>query len=184
MCSSTTGRIGSTGGTDVVRLSSLFTLIIPHIQSIYPDCLSNDVTKGILRLEVPVEFDQPRNVTIHDGMLSDESVPASSSDVITLASLSALPPLLIDLILPPTYPLHDPPQIISLHATHSWLPSELNLQIIFQEKWQEGQGVLYSIVESIRSGDFLNALNLSMGTNNIRCVPIYSITSALLTVLV
>lgn len=77
-------------------------------------------------------------------------------------SLSSLPPLLLEIILPPLYPLHQAPAIVSVHATHAWLPVKaLFLQNRMMELWQEGEGVLYTWIEWIRSGEFLKTLKLT-----------------------
>ena len=73
--------------------------------------------------------------------------------------LSLLPPLLLEIILPPAYPTYVPPQIVALHATHGWLGRRVApLRQLLLEMWQAGEGVLYTWIEWIRSGDFLEAL--------------------------
>ncbi|CAL1696503.1 unnamed protein product [Somion occarium] len=114
------------------------------LESIYPDCLSGDYSKGSLRLEIPVELSEPHSLV--------------SAEDQNLASLSMLPPLLLDILLPPNYPLHDPPQILSLYATYSWLPPSVNLMQRLLDMWQAGEGVLYSWIEWIRGGIFLEEL--------------------------
>jgi E3 ubiquitin-protein ligase RNF14 len=85
-------------------------------------------------------------------------------------SISSLPPLLLHLTLPPTYPLHLPPDIVSLRATHSWLSRLPELQAMLLRMWEAGEGVLYNWVELIRTAEFLNSLDLDLD-NIIRCVP-------------
>ncbi|KAK7694417.1 hypothetical protein QCA50_001603 [Cerrena zonata] len=114
------------------------------LESIYPDYISGDPSNGILRLEVPVELSE------HHSLISVEDK--------ILASLSTLPPLLLEIILPPNYPLYAPPQILSLHATHAWLPPSVSLQKLLLDMWQTGEGVIYSWIEWIRSGTFLEVL--------------------------
>ncbi|KAI0961290.1 hypothetical protein AcV7_000428 [Taiwanofungus camphoratus] len=92
--------------------------------------------------------------------LKDNSPASSATPVLNQLSLSVLPALLLDILLPPAYP-YSPPVILSLHATHSWLPLGLILQRRLLEMWQEGEGVLYIWIEWLRNGDFLEALNLT-----------------------
>jgi E3 ubiquitin-protein ligase RNF14 len=71
-----------------------------------------------------------------------------------------LPPILLQVLLPDGYPLHSPPQIVSLHATHSWAP---RLRVIIDQllaSWQAGEGVLYNWIEHIESGRFMHSLEL------------------------
>lgn len=81
-------------------------------------------------------------------------------------SLSALPPLLLYIILPPSYPIHSPPEISSFRASHLWLPDIERLQAALLEMWQAGEPLLYNWVEYIRTGDFLEKMDLLSSTNN------------------
>lgn len=121
-----------------------------------------------MKLEVPIEFPEPKAIYVVSdrkeapsaGFSSEpagagpSSVPASP-----LLSLATLPPILLDVLLPATYP-YSPPIIQSLHATHSWLPLDRKLQRMLLETWQDGEGVLYSWIETIRSGEFLDSLDM------------------------
>ena len=85
--------------------------------------------------------------------------------------LSILPPLLLHIMLPPSYPLHSPPEIVSLRATHIWVPTP-NTQVLestLTKIWQTGEQVLYNWVEYIRTGEFLQGVKLSEDSN-IMCV--------------
>lgn len=85
--------------------------------------------------------------------------------------MSTLPPLLVHLTLPPAYPLQQGPQISSIRATHLWLPRIGALAKHLTEMWQPGEGVLYSWVEHVRTGDFLAALEVRKEVNlSIGCV--------------
>lgn len=76
-------------------------------------------------------------------------------------SLSTLPPLLLEILLPPAYPSFIPPEIIALHATHGWLSRKIiPLRKHFVDMWKAGDGVLYSWIECIRSGEFMDSLQL------------------------
>jgi len=75
--------------------------------------------------------------------------------------LSTLPPLLLEILLPPAYPSYTPPEIISIHATHGWLSRKvIPLRKHLMSMWQTGDGVLYSWIEYIRSGEFMDSLHL------------------------
>ncbi|TFK41398.1 hypothetical protein BDQ12DRAFT_647377 [Crucibulum laeve] len=125
------------------------------LESIYPECVSSQIIDGSLKLEIPIEFGEPRVVKI----LQDNAVASSSADTKPeTISLSTLPPLLLQLILPPTYPLQSPPQILSIRATHMWLPKIAMVQSALLDQWQ-GEGVLYNWVEYIRTGEFLEPLS-------------------------
>lgn len=71
-----------------------------------------------------------------------------------------LPPLLLNIVLAPMYPLERPPRITGLRATNLWMPHVSSLEQILLEMYQPGQGVLYDWVECIRSGDFLRRVGL------------------------
>lgn len=111
----------------------------------------------------------------HDGT-NVRSTGSSESESTRALSLLSLPPILLQFILPETYPSTAPPSIVSLHATNSWLtPRRINqLKEMLVEMWQPGEGVLYTWVEWIRSAEFLGALDLlsvgPVGRNVIRCV--------------
>lgn len=148
-------------------------------QSIYPDCVSSDPSKGIKSLEIPIELADERTVEIVDdgttasAFLPEQQSQASHSEPHTL-SVSSLPPILLKFTLPTTYPVSAPPIITSLHVTNSWFTNISLFQALLLEKWLPGEGVLYNWVEWIRSGDFLRELGLlstdDTGDGHIRCV--------------
>ncbi|KAF9036464.1 hypothetical protein BDZ89DRAFT_1100630 [Hymenopellis radicata] len=124
------------------------------LESIYPDCVSSQICNGSLKLEIPVEFGEPRNVAIsHNG----------STELLTLAML---PPLLLDIVLPDSYP-RDPPRIASLRATHFWLPYTIKLEEELLNMFQAGEGVLYTWVDFIRTGQFLESLGMIIDSTTI-----------------
>jgi len=136
------------------------------IKSIYPDCVSNDPSNGVIKIEVPVQLPQPwvvtslpQNNTSPDN-IDDSNANEASGSAPNAVSISALPPLLLDLLLPPSYPLYSPPQIISLYATHAWLPLTASLQSKLLDMWQAGEGVLFDWIDWLHGGDFLQALSL------------------------
>lgn len=120
-----------------------------------------------MKLEIPIEFPEPKAFWVLDDqtrtLTEPALVPAGTGPLFAPASslpaLATLPPLLLDVLLPATYP-YSPPVLQSLHATHSWLPLCVKLQRMLLEMWQDGQGVLYNWIETIRSGEFLDSLGL------------------------
>ncbi|KAL1952187.1 hypothetical protein VTO73DRAFT_1336 [Trametes versicolor] len=157
------------------------------LESIYPECLSVDTSRGLIRLEVPVELPDATVVSIHADLLtsngSSSSAPAGRSQSPAHAStltLSTLPPILLDVCIPASYPFV-PPIIRSVHATHSWLPpARFDLHDRLAGMWEAGEGVLYSWVEWIRSGEFLDALELTSTVDGKRTIRIPHPTPQLL----
>ncbi|ETW87498.1 hypothetical protein HETIRDRAFT_378542 [Heterobasidion irregulare TC 32-1] len=128
------------------------------LESIYPDCLSSNLPDRVKKLEIPVEFGDARTVSVvGDGSLVSaellQDTPIHRLDPISI-SIASLPPVLLYLVLPPTYPLLDPPQIVSLHVT--WLPHTAHFQDKLLEMWEPGDGTLYNWIEWIRTAEFLN----------------------------
>ncbi|KAG6911774.1 hypothetical protein DXG01_000020 [Tephrocybe rancida] len=136
------------------------------LKAIYPECVSSEITNNSLRLEIPVEFREPRTVYVQD----EASAAQSSSQVISsmMLSLSSLPPITLTVILPTLYPMENPPTITSIRASHFWLPHITQLQKVLTDIWQPGEGVLYNWIEFVRSGEFLKALSLSDDNNVLR----------------
>ncbi|RPD63166.1 RWD-domain-containing protein [Lentinus tigrinus ALCF2SS1-6] len=152
------------------------------LESIHPDCLSGDPLKGLIRLEVPVDLPDSTEVLV----TNDRSIETGSSSTSQspcpprTLSLTTLPPILLDVCLPSTYP-YTPPQIRAVHATYSWLSlNGPDLRELLAGKWEEGQGVLYIWVESIRSGEFLDDLGMRTTTKGRPIVRISHPTPALL----
>jgi len=130
------------------------------------------ISKGSIKLEIPIELGGTHEVEIvDDGTLSSSAElledAGPSPKIVSQGlrpisvSLSTLPPLLLDIVLPSSYPLHSAPILLHLHATHSWL-SRAALLLLKQKliaMWAEGEGILYGWVEWFKSGDFLEAVN-------------------------
>ena len=112
-------------------------------------------SEGHIKLEIPVEFGMPRSVIIEEITLMEKASPRET------LNLSVLPPLLLHVVLPPSYPLHSPPEIVSLRAMHMWIPNIEVLQTALIEMWRIGDQVLYNWVEYIRSGEFLQTIKLT-----------------------
>jgi E3 ubiquitin-protein ligase RNF14 len=122
------------------------------LQSIYPDCVSRDASNGSLKFEVPVELGPPMDVFVRGSgntELQEHHL-----------SLSSLPPILLEIVLPPAYPLRAAPEIVSFHVSGSWIPHSGPLLSKLRGMWQPGEVVLYTWVEWIRSADFLNSVNI------------------------
>jgi hypothetical protein len=144
-----------------------------HLQSIYPDYISRGTAKGldVIFLEIPVHIPGVyRNVVVTAEETSTYTAAASAPASTVTYNLSDLPPILLHVILPHDYPLHAAPQILSLHATHSWLPRERILVDALLDMWQAGDGVLYSWIDHIESGSFMDTLGLSVNGSSIRYV--------------
>jgi E3 ubiquitin-protein ligase RNF14 len=129
------------------------------LQSIHPDCVSSALSNGSLALEISIELGESITVTVVDEATQAGSAPEARTDINEdlRLSLSTLPPLLLHVILPPTYPLHNPPEISSLSATHSWLPQSCihALQRDLLDMWRHEEVVLYDWVEYLRNAEFL-----------------------------
>jgi E3 ubiquitin-protein ligase RNF14 len=75
-------------------------------------------------------------------------------------SLSSLPPVLLEIVLPPAYPLCAAPEIVSFHVSGSWIPLGGRLLEKLLGIWQPGEVILYAWIEGIRGGDFLDAMGI------------------------
>lgn len=106
-----------------------------------------------------MEFDHPRNVTIVRDVTGDDAEVQSMS-------VSTLPPLLIHISLPPAYPLQEGPRISLLRAAHLWLPKTGVLAKHLAQMWQAGECVLYAWIECLRTGEFLNHLEMQSGMDS------------------
>lgn len=110
---------------------------------------------------MPVELAESTAVSVRSDIIldGDTSNRAGPSNVRPF-SLSALPPLLLEVFLPPSYPF-TAPQVRNIHATYSWLPVRgTALLDCLLMRWEKGEGVLYIWVDWIRSGEFLEELGL------------------------
>lgn len=84
-------------------------------------------------------------------------------------SLSSLPPVLLEIVLPPAYPLRAAPEIISFHVSGSWIPRSGRLLEKLQGMWQPGEVTLYSWIEGIQGADFLDSMGI-IRDGVLRCV--------------
>ncbi|KAI5992155.1 hypothetical protein EDD15DRAFT_2168501 [Pisolithus albus] len=165
------------------------------LQAIHPTiCTSN--SNGAVRLEVPVELDSERQIEIvpilHESYNTttgpaDPVQPAlldsaadkyerscNSTPTVSPISvlLSNLPPLLLDITLPPSYPTHSPAEVIAVRAVSGWVPPRMieEMRRQMMEMWTDmggdavsggGTGILYTWVEWIRNGEFLTSIGLA-----------------------
>jgi hypothetical protein len=148
------GEVHSTGSRGIIWL---FTFL----QSIYPDYVSRDASSGILKFEIPVELAFPMDVLV-TGTGTAESQEYH-------LSLSSLPPVLLEIVLPPAYPLRAAPEIVSFHVSGSWIPLSRRLSEKLLGMWQPGEVILYAWVEGIRGADFLDAMGIRQD-GVLRCV--------------
>ncbi|KIL71079.1 hypothetical protein M378DRAFT_183590 [Amanita muscaria Koide BX008] len=148
------------------------------LQSIYPDYAMKEKSSGSIKLEVPVELGEQYTININeDGTLAHQTAEAKSQVI----SLSTLPPVLLDIILPSSYPVFDPPELVSVRAMHFWLPGIPQLRNLLNEMWQPGEGILYNWIEYLRTGEFLKGMELTAKNNVIQlCHPAPRILASLL----
>ena len=135
--------------------------MITILQSIYPDYVSRDLSSGILKFEIPIELAYPTDVLV-------TGTGGADSQEYHL-SLSSLPPVLLEAVLPPAYPLRVAPEIISFHVSGSWIPRSGRLLEKLQEMWQPGEVVLYAWVEGIQCAKFLDSMGI-IRDGVLRCV--------------
>lgn len=136
------------------------TWLFTTLQSIYPDYVSRDAS-GILKFEIPVELACPMDILVTGTGDAEEQEYH--------LSLSSLPPVLLDIVLPPAYPLCAAPEIVSFHVSGSWIPLGGFLSEKLLGIWQPGEVILYAWIERIQGGDFLDAMGI-MRDGVLRCV--------------
>jgi len=88
----------------------------------------------------------------------------------TAPSIQRLPPITIDLVLPPSYPLHSIPTFLSVTSSHSWICPPLlstltnQLNDIALECMTNQEGSLCRMIEFIREGELLDFLKLKVAS--------------------
>ncbi|KAF4605429.1 translation termination inhibitor protein itt1 [Pleurotus pulmonarius] len=125
------------------------------LESIYPEYIRRGANDATVELEIPIEFDSPQEVVIHDPSTRDGSLEGTQR-----LSLTVLPPLLLHLVLPKGYPTDVPPDIVHINASQSWLPRLSRLQALLLQMWTPGCTVLYNWIEYIRTGDFFKSVDM------------------------
>ncbi|KAF8895056.1 RWD domain-containing protein [Gymnopilus junonius] len=136
------------------------------LESIYPEFLSSRSVDRIIKFEIPVEFGILKPVAIAESRQPSTLRLSEEKPTLQTLSLSALPPLLLHIVLPSLYPLYDPPEITSLRATHLWVPEIERLQGILVNMWQAGEPLLFNWIEYIRTGEFLRKMDLLSTVNS------------------
>ncbi|PFH50738.1 hypothetical protein AMATHDRAFT_144371 [Amanita thiersii Skay4041] len=137
------------------------------LESIYPDCIPGEISRGSLMFEVPIELEGMNVVRIQP---AEENAHGGTKSIPEEASISTLPPVVLNIVLPPLYPLFKPPELLSVRATHLWLPKIYQLYRLLKDMWQPGEAVLYNWIEFLRTGDFLTAMELRVADNVIELV--------------
>jgi hypothetical protein len=139
-------------------------------QSIYPDYFTRTSGQDVNILEVPVQLSKSHTLILYKEETS-LAPDVADAPALACADLTTLPPVLLNIYLPESYPIHKPPQILSIHTTHSWLPAIRTLQDKLIAMWTPQEGVLYNWIEYIESGRFLIELGfLHNASTIIRCV--------------
>nr|XP_018267239.1 uncharacterized protein I303_01224 [Kwoniella dejecticola CBS 10117]OBR89397.1 hypothetical protein I303_01224 [Kwoniella dejecticola CBS 10117] len=154
---------------------------ITVLESIYPLLLNihsnpDDKPGQLLTLTIPITLATPHKV-----QLDTSAGPSASLEI------SHLPPLILRVLLPNTYPLQDGPRPINLRAPlpsgekfGSWLPKTKlrSIQDKLVEMWEEekelngeGIGILWRWWEWVGSGEFLNDLGMFNGSSLELSVP-------------
>jgi RWD domain len=114
-----------------------------------------------LKFEIPIELAYPMDILVTgtgEAELQEYHL-----------SLSSLPPVLLEIVLPPAYPLRAAPEIISFHVSGSWIPRSGRLLEKLQGMWQPGEVILYAWVEGIQCANFLDSMSI-MRDGVLRCV--------------
>ncbi|KAK0555947.1 hypothetical protein OC846_001499 [Tilletia horrida] len=107
-----------------------------------------------ISLRIPISFDRPRKVRVISLEPIGSAESSSSSSQAQLIEVQHLPPLLLQLSLPPTYPLSAEPNVevlqspwLNLPANQDWLRHRLS------QMWDESRAeVLYLWADWIREG--------------------------------
>ncbi|CAE6457200.1 unnamed protein product [Rhizoctonia solani] len=141
---------------------------IDALVAVYPDVLTSSSTPAgkEIKLDISIELETERKFDIVSSVAVDTSTPGAgpsrsleshTSDSVP-ATLTHLPPLLITVVLPPTYP-QTKPVIQNISARHAWLAPTLirNLAVRLDEMWTPEEGVLWQWVEDVRTGTFLES---------------------------
>lgn len=103
-----------------------------------------------MKLEIPVSLGSSHTLDItQNGSTHRETM-----------SVCTLPPLLLHVLLPPCYPTSQPPSILLLRASGSWLTHLNQLREILLSQWTPGDLVLDRWTTAILSGDVLVSMDL------------------------
>lgn len=127
----------------------------------YPELnLSNEPPhKGSsFQLRIQINLNQDY---IADVVEVTDDTPRSSEGSIRI---SHMPPIFMNLLLPPLYPHEEPPEVISLWSMYNWLPDYLSQKLIedLQEIWNRERSVVLALwLDHIQDGrELLESLEL------------------------
>lgn len=144
-----------------------------HSQSIYPSLLSLQPNPSnrpgrLLSISVPIALPASTSTILK------QTASTGPSGILPTLEIAHLPPITVRLLLPPSYPLQQPPKILSLRANlpdgdlrHYWLdkPSLVKVENRIKDLWEEehaiageGAGVIWRWWEWIGLGEFLTDL--------------------------
>ncbi|KAF9480439.1 hypothetical protein BDN70DRAFT_894128 [Pholiota conissans] len=154
----------TTGSADMDVCKSLQQEEFEVLESIYPEYISkrHSDSRVLLELQVPIGFAVARPIELFEPVSLEERQKMT---------LSNFPPLILQVILPPCYPLRCPPAIISITAKNSWLQDTSALRSLLNKLWESGQSVLYLWIEYLQSGDWLRDLEMLSDDNNSLRIP-------------
>jgi E3 ubiquitin-protein ligase RNF14 len=115
-------------------------------------------------------------ITLSETTIAELSTSQAADEVspVTPLKLSHLPPIKVEIRIPPLYPIYEPPEIISLKApvgseADQWLdkPYRVEIEHRLETMWSEdkelageGSGVIWRWWEWIGSGECLSDLGL------------------------
>ncbi|KAF8592052.1 hypothetical protein K439DRAFT_1325929 [Ramaria rubella] len=125
------------------------------LQSTYPEFLPTEQPQygHEFILQVAVQLSEPVQVQVQED---------NDTETMHRVNISHLPPLSLNVLLPPTYPLQQPPVLHALQSRHDWLPVELieTLKHTLLDMWNN-EHVLGLWMEHIQNGEeFLSSLNI------------------------
>ncbi|KAF9042082.1 RWD-domain-containing protein [Panaeolus papilionaceus] len=141
------------------------------LESIFPDCILNNPANGSLKLQISIQFSEARSVLITSPSPSSSDDTNTPTESIQTLSVTTLPPLVFTITLPLTYPLLAPPEILSVQATHAWLPEVSALTRSLLAMWQLGENILYGWIDYLQAGEFLHDLGY-ISTDDQDCIKI------------
>jgi hypothetical protein len=151
-------------------------------QAIYGDFILNEARNGdgerTIQLRIPIELSTPRDVVVHPARTVSSPLQGGSGaptppciEIPVKVSVSVLPDVSLDIVLPETYPFSQAPTLVKLRATHDWFVDHNALIERMLAMWQEQEGVLSLWVEYLRSGDFISDIGME-AESGIRYYPL------------
>lgn len=146
---------------------------IEALLAVYPDILdSRSVPDGReIKLDVAIELEKERVFEVVSSVPDSSSGSGSGAGPSRAQSqtngscsgsiqtrLTHLPPILLTVLLPPTYPATRP-VIQNVHPRHAWLAPSLVRKLVtrLDQMWTEDETILWLWVEDIQSGAFLSS---------------------------